>query len=193
MFNLNTVAAYSSFEKIEVVNIPSTSVTLHLRENTTQDVTVSMSAQMALSAVNGVVIGTYQGGSGRDVITLSGTASAGTINTGGGYNDIVSVNDSATVSQIAFAESGFESSADIYGDASVGGIDLGAGLWARVNLYGNAQVASISGSGQEQYIQVHSVGGWNPAVSINLTGPISGLYFHASGVFDRTSAAISSI
>ena len=84
-FDLNSLAGYDGFEQVRIVNfIANDFVNLTLRDGTTSDVTISGLGVTQTNVSGTTIVGNYQGGDGRDFVTLSGDASATTIDLGNG-------------------------------------------------------------------------------------------------------------
>ncbi|MBR1156050.1 hypothetical protein JQ575_36310, partial [Bradyrhizobium sp. JYMT SZCCT0428] len=183
-FNLNALAGFANFEKVEVVNVSTTPVTLTLRDGTTSDVTLGGSTFTSQINLSGTAsAGTIQGGAGRDTMTLSGNASATTILGGDGF-DTVMLSGNASVTTIDVGnDSTFSGQLVRLADAASATIIQGGSSSDTVQLLssGSANVTTINLGAQFDTIFVGSTSAWNPNIAIDAGTDSDQLVFSSSG------------
>ncbi|WFU25382.1 cadherin-like domain-containing protein [Bradyrhizobium sp. CB1717] len=200
-FDLNALAGFANFEKVEVVNNSTTPVTLTLRDGTTSDVTIGGAAFTTQLNLSGTAsAGTILGGAGADSVSLAGSASATTINLGNGNNQSVTLSDDANVGSFQGGEG--TDGVTLSGNASLAIIDLGNGNNQFVSLFdassattiqggsgrdsinlsssGSANVTTISLGGNVDFVTVADASAWNPNVAIDAGSSLDTLSFGGS-------------
>ena len=148
-YDLDGLAGFADFEKVHVVNITAVPVTLTLRDGTTVDVEISGTSTNQINLSDTAGAGSILGGDGADNVTMSGFASATTINLGNGGTQTVSLSGDASATTILGGED--REVVELSGNASATTINLGNGFFQIVGLSGNASATTIDlGNGANQ-------------------------------------------
>ncbi len=193
-FDLNSLAAYSNFEALEVVNIINTDVTLTLKDGSSTDVTLVTVGETFTNVNSTTSVGTLIGGDGSDRVDLHDTASAASIDLRDGSYEQLYLFDDSTATSVDFG-SGIYHQAYLYNNSAVTTLDMGTGSNNFVYLLDNATAQNVQmGETGSNYFYAFSDQAWNNTLSIDGgTGYDQVNFSETNGTFDTTGVTLTDV